>query len=168
MVSRYGDNTDQLNEKKEMTVNRQGGLGRVGSRSSFEIFDSKFVSKEHSLLLRVSICGVAREKYLTGQLCMHWLASRGRSVVRLSKYRASNPLSQCPKSAPESVRAGHAVFHGDKGHSSVGCVRKRAFRRQRRRKTTKSVASCRVRNIHVVLVCSISLPSGLVEFWLRL
>ena len=115
------------------------------------------------LLLRVSICGVAREKYLTGQLCMHWLAGRGRSVVRPSKYRASNPLSQCPKSAPESVRAGHAVFHGDKGHSSVGCVRKRAFRRQRRRKTTKSVASCRVRNIH-----GISLLFGLVEFWLRL
>ena len=137
---------DCLNEKKEMTVNRRG-LGRwlpiqlrnirlqiclEGTFSSLLLF---------LLLLRVSICGVAREKYLTGQLCMHWLASRGRSVVRLSKYRASNPLSQCPKSAPESVRAGHAVFHGDKGHSSVGCVRKRAFPRQRRRKTTKSVAS---------------------------
>ena len=141
---------DCLNEKKEMTVNRRG-LGRrvpglaadPASKYSTPNLSRRniFLPSPLFLLLRVSICGVAREKYLTGQLCMHWLASRGRSVVRLSKYRASNPLSQCPKSAPESVRAGHAVFHGDKGHSSVGCVRKRAFRRQRRRKTTKSVAS---------------------------
>ena len=56
-------NMDWLDEKKEMTVNRQGG--RVGLAADLaEIFDSKFVSKERFLLShsspRVSICGVAR------------------------------------------------------------------------------------------------------------
>ena len=71
-------NMDWLDEKKEMTVNRQGGW--VGLAADLaEIFDSKFVSKEHSLLSphfpsrlylwRRSLAG--GEKYLTGQLCMH-------------------------------------------------------------------------------------------------
>ena len=43
------DNMDWLDEKKEMTVNRQGGW--VGLAADLaEIFDSKFVSKEHFLL----------------------------------------------------------------------------------------------------------------------
>ena len=63
MVTELVGNMDRLDEKKEMTVNRQGGW--VGLAPDLaEIFVSKFVSKEHFLLAlsspRVSICGVAR------------------------------------------------------------------------------------------------------------
>ena len=98
---------DCLNEKKEMTVNRRG-LGRrvpglaadPASKYSTPNLSRRNIFLPSSLLLfllRVSICGVAREKYLTGQLCMH--------VVRPSNDRASNP----GHSQSQSVGKGAAI-----------------------------------------------------------